>query len=223
MLKLKYTSLARAFAHSASLATVAAWSMASFGVGCSSDAAPGGASAGGSSGAAHAGAGNAGAAVAGSGSAGKSGSGGASNAGAGGGAGAAGSSQSGGGSGGTPAGGAPAAGSGGGAPVDPALDAACTAACAKQTGLDCIAMPSCHDACVALATGDLSPGHPCQTKYSAMLQCTSKLTAAQWTCAVDDGKAVPIEGQCTSTVCPWACCASDLIAGTELFARCACE
>ena len=216
MLKLGFSSLAHTGTRSLSLAVVTALCAVSFGVGCGGEAASGGGGAGAAG--SHAGTGGSAGAPA-LGSAGKSAAG---AAGAGvGTAGAAGTPASSAGAAGTAVGG----GSSGGAAVDPALDQACTSACAKQTTLACSFADGCHDACLAKATESASnPPTPlkCQQLYKTMLQCTSKLSSAQWTCDDCEGP-IAADGQCTTSVCAWACCASDLVAGTTLWARCKCE
>jgi hypothetical protein len=127
-------------------------------------------------------------------------------------------------SGGAPGSGGKAGGAGGGVAmggagggVNKALDAACTAACAMQTGLDC-ADPTCHDTCVGKAEDTPSPQYNCKAQYQAMLNCTSKLAPAKWQCS-DCSEPEPVVGQCTTVVCAWACCETDLYANS-LFDRC---
>lgn len=210
MLKLSNRSFARACVHPLCLVAFGVLSAGAFETGCSSSDATG-------SGGGHSG-GSAGAPA--GGAPGKAGSGGgptatagAPSGGAGGGsAGASGSPSSGGKSGGS---------SGGGTGVDPALDQACTAQCAMQSTLACVETP-CHDKCVALAATTPSANYDCKKEFATMLQCTSKLTPAQWQCSPDDGKAAPVMGQCTTSACAWTCCVTDLYAPSDLLARCNC-
>jgi hypothetical protein len=110
-------------------------------------------------------------------------------------------------------------GSGGSAP-SAALDQACTAACALQTKLACTLGDACHDACIT--QGELMPsmGKTCATQFTAMAQCEAKLTASKWICSSDENVPEPADGQCTSTVCPWACCVSSLYTTSDVWARC---
>ena len=206
MQKLNGFRLVRALAQPLSLVTFVALSAIAFDTGCGSSDSSGGAA--GAAAAAHAGsAGNAAAGKAGVAGAPSTAAG--ASAGGAGGASAAGSSS----------GGASTAGSGGTAGVDPALDAACTAQCAKQSMLACVANP-CHDKCLQKSAETPSANHDCKAQFKTMVQCTSKLMASQWQCSPDDGAVIPAEGQCTTEVCDWTCCATDIYAPTDLWGRC---
>ncbi len=137
-------------------------------------------------------------------------------------AGRAGSGGSGGaqaGAGGSATGGTSNGGSGGSAP-SAALDQACTAACALQTKLACTLGDTCHDACITQSEIMPSLGKTCATEFTAMTQCVAKLTASKWICSSDENVPEPADGQCTSTVCPWACCVSSLYTTSDIWARC---
>jgi hypothetical protein len=72
---------------------------------------------------------------------------------------------------------------------------------------------------VSAADLTASPAKTCNAEYLAMMQCTSKLAANKWLCN-DCGMAEVVSGSCTTTVCAWACCVTDLFAGTDLWNRC---
>ena len=108
---------------------------------------------------------------------------------------------------------------GGSANVDPALDAACTAACVVESQLAC-APSACHDACIAQAADTPSANNSCAAQFSSLMQCASKLAVSQWTCSSDENVPEPAEGQCQGAVCAWTCCATDLYAPSDLWARC---
>ena len=98
------------------------------------------------------------------------------------------------------------------------LAQACTAMCGAQAKVAC-PDTNCQTDCVAGAAK--TPGSTsCATQYTAMAQCEAGLTATQWTCSSDENVPIPTAGQCTSTVCAWACCATDLIVPSDIWARC---
>ncbi len=53
-----------------------------------------------------------------------------------------------------------------------------------------------------------------------MAQCEAGLASSQWTCSSDENVPIPVDGQCTASVCAWACCATDLIVPSDIWARC---
>jgi hypothetical protein len=108
-------------------------------------------------------------------------------------------------------------GAGGGASA--ALDQACTAACAMQKGLTCV-KPTCHEDCIAKADASPSMTTNCKAEYTAMMLCTSKLAASKWICSSDEDIPEAAEGQCTTTVCAWTCCATDLVVTSDQWAWC---
>ena len=118
------------------------------------------------------------------------------------------------GSGGVGSGGQATGGTGGSS----SLTASCTAMCAAQTTLACPST-SCQADCVAAAAK--TPGSvSCATQYTAMTQCDAGLAASKWTCSSDENVPIPVDGNCNSTVCAWACCATDLIVPSDIWARC---
>ena len=124
-----------------------------------------------------------------------------------------GSGTGGSGRGGIGAGGSPTGGSGG-----LTLAQACTAMCAAQAQSSC-ASTTCQTDCVAAAAR--TPGSvSCSSQYTAMAQCEAGLTSSQWTCSSDENVPIPVDGHCDSTVCAWACCATDLIVPSDIWGRC---
>jgi lysophospholipase L1-like esterase len=127
----------------------------------------------------------------------------------------------------TAAGGAAAAGgktgsggsSAGGSSAGLTLDQACTAMCASQTTIAC-PVADCQTACVSAADATVSAITKCNTQYTAMARCEANLGADKWTCSSDENVPIPVQGQCTDTVCAWACCATDLIVPSDIWARC---
>jgi lysophospholipase L1-like esterase len=112
-------------------------------------------------------------------------------------------------------GGSTTGGSGSGA----ALQQACAAACGTEKATACY-KDTCQADCVALADATLGFGMTCKAQFTAMTQCASALTGDKWTCSSDENVPIPVEGQCTSTVCDWACCATDLLVPSDIWARC---
>ncbi len=125
------------------------------------------------------------------------------------------------GTGGSGRGGVGGPGSGGsstGGSADLTLAQACMAMCAAQAQSSC-ASTTCQADCVAAA--NRTPGSvSCASRYTAMAQCEAALTPSQWTCSSDENVPIPVDGQCDSTVCAWACCATDLIVPSDIWARC---
>jgi len=119
------------------------------------------------------------------------------------------------GSGGVGAGGSASGGAGAGL----TLAQACTAMCASQATGDC-PVADCQTACVKAADATASAITKCTVQYTAMAQCEAKLGADKWICSSDENVPIPVDGQCTSTVCTWACCATDLIVPSDIWARC---
>jgi lysophospholipase L1-like esterase len=100
----------------------------------------------------------------------------------------------------------------------PTLEQSCAAICAAQEPSAC-ASTSCQADCVAAAAR--SPGTAsCKSQYTAMAQCEAGLASSKWTCSSDENVPIPVDGQCTSSVCAWACCATDLIVPSDIWARC---
>jgi lysophospholipase L1-like esterase len=112
-------------------------------------------------------------------------------------------------------GGSTTPGSGNGA----SLQQACAAACGTETALACY-KDTCQADCIAKADETPGVGTNCRAQFTALTQCESALTGDKWTCSSDENQAIPIEGQCTSTVCDWACCATDLVVQSDIWARC---
>jgi lysophospholipase L1-like esterase len=122
-----------------------------------------------------------------------------------------------GGSGGVGAGGSAAGGSSAGL----TLGQACTAMCASQAQMtNACPVADCQNACVKAADATVSAITKCNVQYTAMAQCEAALGSDKWTCSSDENVPIPVDGQCTTTVCTWACCATDLIVPTDIWARC---
>ena len=136
---------------------------------------------------------------------------------------ATGGSKAGSGTGGSGTGGPGTGGSGtGGGTQVLTLQQACAATCASQTATAC-PQDNCQASCekLATATTDLGFAVSCTAAYTAMEQCAASLSGDKWICSSDEDQPIPVEGQCTKTVCDWACCATDLVVQTDLWARCA--
>jgi len=99
------------------------------------------------------------------------------------------------------------------------LQQACTAICASQATSDCAAT-DCQTSCVTEADATVSALSKCNAQYTAMAQCEASLGGDKWTCSTDENVPIPVDGQCTDTVCAWACCATDLIVPSDIWARC---
>ena len=107
----------------------------------------------------------------------------------------------------------------GGSSTGVTLEQACTAMCASQTTIAC-PVADCQTACVNAADATVSTTTKCNAQYTAMAQCEANLGADKWICSSDEDVPIPVEGQCTDTVCVWACCATDLIVPSDIWARC---
>jgi lysophospholipase L1-like esterase len=110
-------------------------------------------------------------------------------------------------------------GASGGSATGLTLEQACAATCASQTTSAC-PVANCQTACVALASATPGFGTICNAQYTAMEQCEASLSGNKWTCSSDENVPIPVDGQCTNTVCDWACCATDLVIPSDLWARC---
>jgi hypothetical protein len=99
-----------------------------------------------------------------------------------------------------------------------ALDTDCAATCAQQTALSCTNGPDCQADCVAPGN-TTNPNVTCQTEYAAMIHCDAPLQASQWMCSQDEAP-VPVESQCMTAVCAYACCVGALVADQDLWSRC---
>lgn len=117
-------------------------------------------------------------------------------------------------------GGSTAVGTAGGAGTGLTLPQACDAACSAQTAVACHTA-NCQADCVQGASASLGFGTTCTVQYTAMAQCEASLSGDKWTCSSDENVPIPVDGQCTKTVCDWACCATDLIVPSDIWARCA--
>src|SRR5450432_2716427 len=100
------------------------------------------------------------------------------------------------GTGGNTAGGGSSSGSGAGL----TLQQACAATCSSQGAIAC-PTADCPTACVKHASD--TPGFPtvCNAEYTAMEQCEASLTGDKWICSSDENVPIPVDGQCTKTVC----------------------
>jgi hypothetical protein len=52
-----------------------------------------------------------------------------------------------------------------------------------------------------------------------MIHCDAPLQASQWMCSQDEAP-VPVESQCMTAVCAYACCVGALVADQDLWSRC---
>jgi lysophospholipase L1-like esterase len=118
-------------------------------------------------------------------------------------------------------GGTGSGGQGGTGGASPALTQACAKSCAMQTDLSCVDS-SCQSDCLTTAAIMPTPGSTatCQTEFMALLGCEGTLAPADWICSSDEQEPEPMTGQCTSTVCAWACCVSSLYTTSDIWARC---
>jgi lysophospholipase L1-like esterase len=133
--------------------------------------------------------------------------------------GAAPSSGAGGSAAGSSGGGGTGASAAGGSGAGLTLQQACAATCATQTATTCHT-DTCQADCETAASATLGFGTFCTAQYTAMEQCEASLSGDKWTCSSDENVPIPVEGQCTDTVCTWACCATDLIVPSDIWARC---
>jgi lysophospholipase L1-like esterase len=124
-------------------------------------------------------------------------------------------------SGGGGAGGSGNGGQGGTGGASPALTQACAKSCAMQTALACVDS-NCQNDCLTTAEITPTPGSnaTCQTEFLALLGCEGTLAPTNWTCSTDEQEPEPSSGQCTTTVCAWACCVSSLYTTSDIWARC---
>lgn len=99
------------------------------------------------------------------------------------------------------------------------LAQACDAACSAQSAIAC-PTANCQSECVNAASASLGFGTTCTAQYTAMAQCEASLSGDKWMCSSDENVPIPVDGQCTKTVCDWACCATDLIVPSDIWARC---
>jgi lysophospholipase L1-like esterase len=107
----------------------------------------------------------------------------------------------------------------GGASTAATLDQDCSAQCSAQAASAC-PKANCQSDCVQAASKKLEFGPTCTAEYTAMAHCEAALSGDKWTCSSDENAPIPAEGQCTQTVCAWACCATDLIVPSDIWARC---
>jgi len=92
---------------------------------------------------------------------------------------------------------------------------ACASICAART---CTDSATCQATCNAYATK--TPGSvPCNTQYAALATCEATLSADKLVCSSDENYPIPVDGQCNSTVCAWAACATDLIVPSDIWSR----
>jgi hypothetical protein len=163
--------------------------------------------------------GSGGAGAGGSGSGGNLGSGGAGGSGAGG-RGTGGSGAGGRGTGGSGVGGR--AGATGGAGGGLTIAQACTTTCNTQKSLPCAPdATTCPADCQGVPAVTMAAVlTSCTAEYTAMLRCEAPLAANRWTCSSDENVPIVVSGQCTASVCAWACCATDLVVPTDIWARC---
>jgi lysophospholipase L1-like esterase len=115
--------------------------------------------------------------------------------------------------------GAGVTGGSGGASTATTLAADCSAQCSAQAASAC-PKANCQSECIQAANKKLEFGPACTPEYTAMAHCEAALSGDKWTCSTDEGVPIPVEGQCTQTVCAWACCATDLIVPSDIWARC---
>jgi lysophospholipase L1-like esterase len=120
---------------------------------------------------------------------------------------------------GTPGASATGGSTSGGSGTGLTLQQACAATCASQTATACHT-GTCQADCEKAATATLGFGTFCTGQYTAMEQCEASLSGDKWTCSSDENVPIPIDGQCTQTVCDWACCATDLLVPSDIWARC---
>ena len=118
-------------------------------------------------------------------------------------------------------GGGGSGGQGGTVGGSPALVQACAKSCAMQTALACVDS-NCQNDCLTTAAIMPTPGSTvtCQTEFMALLGCEGTLAPTNWTCSSDEDDPEPASGQCTTTVCAWACCVSSLYTTSDIWARC---
>lgn len=97
----------------------------------------------------------------------------------------------------------------------PGVAAGCTQLCAAKS---CTDVATCQATCNAYATR--SPGAvPCNTQYAALVSCEATLGATNLVCSSDENYPIPVAGQCSTAVCAWAACATDLIVPSDVWAR----
>ena len=108
---------------------------------------------------------------------------------------------------------------GGSASGSAGLQQACAVACGSEKATACF-KDTCQADCVAAADQTVPFGPSCKAQFTAMTQCESGLTGDKWTCSSDENVPIPVDGQCTQTVCDWACCATDLLVPSDIWARC---
>jgi hypothetical protein len=101
------------------------------------------------------------------------------------------------------------------------LDQACSALCAAQSKLSCsMDVADCQSNCLTQAGDTENPGVSCESKYTAMAQCEAKLAASQWVCSETNVVPIPVQGQCTTTLCAWSCCVGSDFADPDIWAEC---